>query len=293
MDAAAGARAHLHGWRRWAVALRVVHPFPTLANVVTVALFAALAARGAPPAAALLRLLATMLLIQSAIGAANDAFDVELDRTTKPWKPIVAGALSRRAAALLSAIAALAACGLAATFGFAGWALAMAGLACGLVYDAGLKRTPLSLLTYLLALPLLPLWIWVALDRFSAALLWEYPLALLVGASLYLGNSAPDVEDDLAAGVHGLAHRLGRRGALLAGWGALGLALVLALPLAALAGYDLAVVLSGVTAGALLLGAAALLALRQPSAAGLRASWAVLVAAVVLFAFGWLAGAPR
>jgi 4-hydroxybenzoate polyprenyltransferase len=293
MDAVAGARAAPCGWRRFAVALRVIHPFPTLANVVAVALFAALAARGTPPAGAVARLMVTMFLIQSAIGAANDAFDVGLDRAAKPWKPIVAGALSRRAAALLAVTAALSACLLAATFGPAGWALAMAGLACGLAYDAGLKRTPLSLLTYLLALPLLPLWIWVALGRFSPALLWEYPLALLVGASLYLGNTAPDVEDDLAAGVSGLAHRLGRRGALAAAWGALGLALVLAQPLALAAGYDLALVVSGVGASTVLFAGAIALALRQPSPVGLRRSWAVLVLATIVFAVGWLAAAPR
>lgn len=283
----------LRGWRRPAVALRVVHPFPTLANVVAVALFAAVAVRGLPPPGAALQLCATMLLIQCAIGAANDAFDAELDRASKPWKPVVAGALSRRAAAALAVVAAALACLLAASSGAAAWALAMAGLACGLAYDAGLKRTPLSLLTYLLALPLLPLWVWAALGRFSPALLWEYPLALCVGASLYLGNTAPDVEADLAAGVTGLAHRLGRRGALLGAWGALALALGAALPLAAVAGYQLAVVLPAAGGAALLLGGAAGAALYDPTPTGLRRSWAVLIAACLVFGLGWLAAAPR
>jgi len=45
----------------------------------------------------------------------------------------------------------------------------MAGMACGLAYDLGLKRTRFSVVPYLIALPLLPLWVWTALGRFHAS----------------------------------------------------------------------------------------------------------------------------
>jgi len=283
--------ARPRGRRRLLSAARVIHPFPVFANVVAVALFALVAARGAPDGGRLLRMLVVMFCLQSAIGAANDAADVELDRLAKPWKPIVAGALSRRAAWLVAAGAAAAGGALALTLGVGGWALAMAGLACGLAYDLGLKRTPWSIVTYIVALPLLPLWVWTALGRFSAALLWAYPLGALLGVSLYLGNTAPDIESDARAGVRGLAHRLGERGAVLGSRLALALAVAAGLVLAPLAGYRTGVVAAG--AGAALLALAAAIGVsRRGGEAGLGRAWGLLIAGSLAFGIGWLAAAP-
>ncbi len=273
------------------VAVRVIHPFPTLANVVATALFALVAARGLPDGGRLARLLLVMFCVQSAIGAANDAMDVELDRATKPYKPIVAGALSRRAAWLVAGAAAALACLVALTLGPGGWALAMAGLACGLAYDLGLKRTAWSVATYIVALPLLPLWVWTALGRFSPALLWAYPLGALLGVALYLGNTAPDVAADARAGVHGAAHRLGERGAVLGSRLALALAVVAGLALAPLAGYRTGLVAAG--AGAALLALAGAVSVsRRGDAPGLRRAWALLIAGSLAFGVAWLAAAP-
>jgi len=52
---------------------------------------------------------------------------------------------------LRAALFALAGCALAATFGPIAWALAVAGLACGLAYDVKLKRTRFGVVPYLLA----------------------------------------------------------------------------------------------------------------------------------------------
>ncbi|MHB8574537.1 MAG: UbiA family prenyltransferase [Dehalococcoidia bacterium] len=274
---------------RLLVAARVIHLFPTLANTLATALFAAIASRGAPPAGATVRLALVMFGTQCAIGAANDAVDVDLDRPSKPWKPIVRGAISRQTAWIIAALAALAACVLAATFGPAAWLLAMAGLACGLAYDLGLKRTAFSVLPYLIALPLIPLWIWTALDRFSPTLLWEYPLGTLIGLSLYLGNTAPDIESDAASGVRGLAHRLGLMRTLALAWVALAAALALGTAIAVGSGFDAAWLLAGVAGGSLGLLAAVGLSLWQQSEAGLRRAWGLLVAASLLFGLGWLA----
>ena len=71
---------------RWRAlyALRVIHPLPTVANALSVGMFALIARHGRPPIGSLLVLLATIFLIQGSIGAANDAFDVDLDRLSKP-----------------------------------------------------------------------------------------------------------------------------------------------------------------------------------------------------------------
>lgn len=282
----------VRGLPRLARAARVIHPFPTLANVLATGLFALIAAHGRPPAGRTALLLATMFCIQCAIGATNDARDVELDRASKPWKPIVAGALGRGSAWVIAGTAAIAACLLATRFGPAGWALALAGLACGLAYDLGLKRSRFSVVTYLIALPLLPLWVWVALDRFSAGLLWEYPLGALIGVSLYLGNTAPDIAADAAAGVAGAAHRLGLRRTLLGAWGALALAIGAGLGLAPVAGYELRLVAAGGGVGLLCLAAAVALSLRGGGREALLRAWALLIAGGLAFGLGWLAAAP-
>jgi 4-hydroxybenzoate polyprenyltransferase len=286
-----GCPPRLQGARRWLRAARVTHPFPTLANGLAVVLFAGVAARGQPPLGATAWLLLTMLLIQSAIGAANDAADADLDRAAKPQKPIASGALSRRQAWSVALITAVAAAAMAAKFGVAAWVLAMLGLACGLAYDLRLKRTVWSVACYLIALPLLPLWVWTALGRFHAGLLWEYPLGVLIGLALYLGNTAPDIDADRVAGVRGLAHLLGQERALRLAWSALGAALLLG-TLIGLAGGDQPVwLLLGGGAGALLLGAAiAVSRSRRPDA--LVRGWGLLIAASLVFALGWLAVAP-
>jgi len=280
-----------YGFDRAIGVARVIHPFPTLANVLATALFAVVAVRGAPDGGRLARLLVVMFCVQCAIGAANDAVDVELDRRSKPWKPIVAGALNRTAAWIIAAGAVASGCLLALTLGAGGWALAMAGLACGLAYDLGLKRTPWSVVAYVAALPLLPLWVWTSLGRFSPPLLWEYPLGALLGVSLYLGNTAPDVASDTAAGVHGLAHRLGERGAVLGSRLALALALVAGLILAPLADYRTGIVAGGAAAALLALGGAIGVA-RRGDAAALRRAWGLLIAGSLAFGLAWLAAAP-
>lgn len=274
------------------VAARVIHPFPTLANVVATALFALVADRGWPEPGRLVRLLIVMFCVQSAIGAANDAVDVELDRAAKPYKPIVAGALSRRAAWLVAGIAAALACLVSLSLGAGGWALAMAGLACGLAYDLGLKRTRWSVLCYIVALPLLPLWVWTALGRFTPGLLWAYPLGAMLGVSLYLGNTAPDIAADDRAGVHGAAHRLGERGAVLGSRLALAAAVVAGLGLAPLAGYRSGLVAVGAALALIALAGAAVVS-RRGDSAGLLRAWGLLIAGSLVFGVAWLAAAPR
>jgi 4-hydroxybenzoate polyprenyltransferase len=273
-------------------ALRIVHPFPTLANVVATVGFGLIAGGHLHEPGALARLGLSMLAIQCAIGAANDAADVELDRRAKPWKPIVSGAISRRGAVAVATLAALAGSVLAASFGLGTWLLAMTGLACGLAYDLGLKRTRFSVAPYLLAFAVYPLWVWSAAGRFTPALLWTVPLALLVGVSLYLGNTAPDITSDSAGGVRGLAHLLGLRWTLLACRAAFLAALISSLAIALPAGYSLRSVVAGCAGAAALFGVSIAVARRGESGRALERAWGVLICAALLLAAGWLLGAP-
>lgn len=283
---------HHRRGRRALHALRLLHPFPTLLNAVAVVLLALVAADGRPALGATLRLAATMLAVQSAIGIVNDCVDRELDAATKPWKPIPAGVVGRRAAWGLGAAAIALALLLGATLGPAAWLLSTAGLGAGLAYDLRLKRTPLSGLTYAVALPLVPLWVWTALGRFTPALLWVWPVGALLGGALHLANALPDLEADAASGVHGLAQRLGRRRALTGAWGGYLLAVLLAAGLGLLLGHERWLLLLGAAAALALLGAAVTAFAHRPGPVGLRLGWSLLAPGAALLAVTWLAALP-
>jgi 4-hydroxybenzoate polyprenyltransferase len=148
-----------------------------------------------------------------------------------------------------------AACALASTLGVAGFALAVLGMSCGLAYDVRLKRTPLSALPFMIAIPVLPLWVWATLGEWQAVLWWLLPLGALIGLALHLANTLPDIDSDAAHGVAGLAHRLGARGSMVAGWASFGAALALSAVIVPVAGYDLRIYAPTAAFGVLCLGA--------------------------------------
>jgi 4-hydroxybenzoate polyprenyltransferase len=237
------------GWSRLLGALRIIHPFPTLLNVGATAALAFVAADGDPGGALLFRMLAAMLLIQCAIGVTNDIFDRELDAAAKPKKPLVSGAIALPTAKLLALVLVAGAVALSTTLGAAGFALAMLGMACGLSYDALLKRTMFSALPFMIAIPVLPFWIWATLGEWDDVLWWLAPLGALIGLSLHLANTLPDIEDDAAHGVRGLAHALGARNARIACWAAFAAALALATATAPYVSYDARVIVPALAFG--------------------------------------------
>jgi len=269
-------------------ALRIIHPFPTLLNVAATAGLAFVAASGSPDVSTLLRMMLVMFCAQSAIGVTNDLFDHDLDARAKPWKPLVAGVVSMQAATFLAlgliAVTAI----VAATLGVAGFALAMLGMACGLAYDAWFKRSMFSAVPFMIAIPTLPLWVWATLGQWQDALWWVIPLGALVGLSLHLANTLPDIDDDAAYGVRGLAHRLGAHGSATIGWSSFAAALLLSLALAAVLDYDLRVYAPAAIAGAaLLFGSIALYAVRRDAFA-LQTGFGAIGIASAIVAVGWL-----
>jgi len=289
--AGAPAVAHLASPRRGPAfrALRIIHPFPTLLNVAASAGLAFVAAAGTPDAAVLARMLVSMFLVQSAIGVTNDLFDRELDAKAKPWKPLPSGAMRPATAAWLSAACVGGAVFLGLTLGLASLALLMLGLACGLAYDARLKRSPLSAVPFMVAIPTLPIWVWVTLGEWELALWWLLPLGGLLGLSLHLANTLPDIDQDAAHGVRGLAHRLGEARSAALGWSAFALALALSLALAPALDYDLALYAPAAAFGCLCLASAAGLFLLRRDTFALQAGFSVIGIASAVMAVGWLA----
>lgn len=276
-------------WPAAARAARIIHPFPTLLNVAATAGLAFVAAAGSPDVSTLVRMMIVMFCAQSAIGITNDLFDRDLDARAKPWKPLVSGLLSPSTAMLLDAALIAVTMIIAATLGVASFALAMLGLACGLAYDAWFKRSPLSALPFMVAIPTLPLWVWATLDEWHGVLWWVIPLGALVGLSLHLANTLPDIDDDAAYGVRGLAHRLGARGSAAIGWSSFAAALLLSLLLAFVLDYDLRVYAPAAIAGAALLVGSIIFYAARRDAFALQSGFGAIGIASAIVAVGWLA----
>jgi len=179
-----------------------------------------------PPIGKVAALAVGMLCFQFAIGLANDVVDAPDDAVSKPWKAIPRGVLPRKQA--VAAAAGFAGAGMLVTSGlpFGAWLVGLGGLACGLLYDVQFKRTALSWLPLAVALPLVPVWVYVALGAWDQVLWWAFPLGTLLGLSLHLANQLPDLA--LEPGVRGTAHRIGARRAMAASLGLYGAAAVMA-----------------------------------------------------------------
>jgi 4-hydroxybenzoate polyprenyltransferase len=270
---------------------RLLHPFPSILVTIASGIFAEMAAAGHAPADRSLRLVVSVICSQFAIGSANDVIDRHLDLVTKPWKPVARGAISASAATVLAVVLSLACLGLSMSISLATGLAATVGLSCGLSYDIWLKRSRWSWLPYGFAIPTLPVWSWAAMGRLSAQLLPVYPLGLLLGLSLHLANTLPDLEGDKTFGIEGLAHGLGRAKSLALCWGAMALAQALTLVLAPVLHYHGGVYPVGLAISVALLLVSVLLYRLRPTAATLQVNFGVLALASLALAAGWLGGA--
>ncbi|MGN6757435.1 MAG: UbiA family prenyltransferase [Thermomicrobiales bacterium] len=277
---------------RLAGGLRLMHPFPSLMNTMATLLFATLARDALPGARTAALLAGAMLASQAAIGIANDWGDRDLDRATKPGKPLAAGLVAPWCVLVMLGAALAIAMLCAAQFGLASFLLVAAGAELGLAYDFWLKRTSYSWLPYLLAIPLEPIWVWTALGRFTPRLLWLYPLGATLLLALHLANALADFSGDTAAGAGGLVQRLGRRRATRLLW----VAALLPALLASLLGLALPLRwsrwLPAVALSLLPLLAAVWLVRRRPGQnAVYRTVFGLLIINTIVLATGWLGAA--
>ncbi|MDQ2683420.1 MAG: UbiA family prenyltransferase, partial [Chloroflexota bacterium] len=208
------------------------HAVPILVVLGATAAFALVAGDGWPGVGTTFRLLGAMLGGQLAIGALNELVDAGLDAVAKPDKPIPAGLVSRRGAWTVTAAGLLLMTALGATFGVVPFLLLVVGTGAGIAYSLWFKRTIWSWVPYLVALPLLPIWVWSALDEVPAGAFAIYPIGAAAVVAIQIAQSLPDVAVDRASGVRTLAVALGERTARIACWAALALAAGLAAGLA-------------------------------------------------------------
>ena len=180
--------------------------------------FSALARESLAVDGVTVRLLLAMLGGQLAIGAVNELVDADLDARFKPAKPIPSGRISRFGARNLTVLSLLVMIGFSASLGVWSLVLCSLGTGAGLAYDLWLKRTLISWLPYLIALPLIPIWVWTALGDFRPRLLILYPLGALAVIGVHVSQALPDAVEDRAAGIRSVTSMLGESRSLLVCW---------------------------------------------------------------------------
>ena len=158
---------------------------------------------------------AAVLAGQLSIGWQNDALDAVRDRAAgRRDKPAARGEVTPASLAAAAVVAGAASVPLSLRLGRpAGWAH-LAAVTAGTAYNLGLRATALSPMPYLVAFGLLPAVVDLASPdgrRPPAAVL---ATASLLGGAAHVANVLPDLDDDVAHGIVGLPHRLGRRGAI-------------------------------------------------------------------------------
>lgn len=188
---------------RVAAGVRLVHPLPSLL-VAAVTLVLGLTIPADPDPATVGALAAAMLAFQFAIGASNDVLDYPADLSTERDKPLVRGAVSLPAARGIAAAAIAAGLLITITLPLDAWLIGLAGLACGLVYNARLKHTALSWVPLAVALPLIPAWVARAHGDWDPLLAWAFIVGPMLGFAIHLANQVAGIDSgDPAAGLAG------------------------------------------------------------------------------------------
>lgn len=283
-----GVDSRVQWWQIFLGYLTLPHLPAILLVEAATAGFAVIAWGGLPPLDLLARLLLAMLGGQVAIGAVNEIIDLPDDRTGNPGKPLPSGTVSLHGARVMAGAGLVLMTLVGATLGLQSLALLALGTGLGLAYDLWFKRSRWSWAPYLLALPLLPIWVFVSLDRFDARLLLIYPLGALSAVGVHFAQALPDIESDRAAGLATPTTLLGEAPAFGLAWAA-----VLSAPLL---GWSVAVgpgggdgagvmaIAAGCTAGLLLLNLAMFLVNRR---AGIVACFPLTALALLASGLGW------
>ncbi|MBD8077793.1 UbiA family prenyltransferase [Cellulosimicrobium arenosum] len=185
------------------------HAAPTAFVTVFAGALSAAIGAGAPTTALVV---AAVLAGQLSVGWSNDwldsARDLAVGRSDKPVVQGVVRAGTLRAAALtalgLCVVASLAT-------GVVPGLVHLVAVAGAWAYNAGIKATVWSWVPYAVSFALLAVFVVLAApgDRVPAG--WVALAAGLLGCGAHVANTLPDLDDDVATGVRGLPHRLGRR----------------------------------------------------------------------------------
>jgi geranylgeranylglycerol-phosphate geranylgeranyltransferase len=191
--------------------LFVGHPFATSMNAGLGTVSFLIAERRAGVNFDDVTLFASIWFVFYSIGSMNDYCDKTLDELAlRQEKPLVAGDLSPIMAQYLWVVTALAGFVAAYHFNLSTVCIAVLVWWLGVAYNVWAKRSMLSWLPFVLALPSLPVWGFVAAGRVTPELFLSYPLGALLAIGLHIANTLPDLDRDTKGGVMGFTHKLGR-----------------------------------------------------------------------------------
>jgi 4-hydroxybenzoate polyprenyltransferase len=210
----------------------LIHPLPVLFHTLAIILFVLLASWPHFLGGTILLVIAAHTAMQCSIAILNDYCDRDLDRLSKRHKPIAQGLIRPQEALVLGLLAIVLMVLLLLPLNPLALVLSLIYLLLGLGYNLGLKSTPLSGVVFALAIPLIPVYAFVGVGHFTPFLFWFVPIGALLGVSLNLANSLPDIETDAAHKAHTLAVVLGVRGTLIICPSLIGFALILTCTLA-------------------------------------------------------------
>ncbi|MFE7461327.1 UbiA family prenyltransferase [Streptomyces sp. NPDC057554] len=186
------------------------HPGPVAA---VTALACALGVGAGLPPARLALVGSAVLAGQLSVGWCNDAFDAGRDaRAGRRGKPAAEGAVPVRAVWGAAAVALALCVPLSLACGPLAGTVHLAAVAAAWLYNLRLKATALSWLPYAVGFAALPSLVTLSLPEASWPRWWTVAAGALLGVAAHLGDTLPDIEEDRAAGIRGLPHRLGTTG---------------------------------------------------------------------------------
>ncbi|HZD58816.1 MAG TPA: UbiA family prenyltransferase [Anaerolineales bacterium] len=191
--------------------IALTHPTAVIIFSLITWILAGLTLSSFPRLAFSIPLVLAMAAAQASVGVFNEVFDWRLDKVTKPWRAIPAGANRPWQAAAIASILLCLGLLLAASISLLTGLLLLLGAGMGVLYSAKLKRNVFSWLPYVVNYPSFPVWVLVALDRFDPRVLIIYPLASLFAVAVHLCNQLRDFDADQALGLKGLVQHLGKR----------------------------------------------------------------------------------
>ena len=189
--------------------VRSSHPGPSLA-VTAVATILGVSAGLEPWRLVLLTLV--VATNQLSTGLSNDWIDAARDTASaRDDKPVALGLVTATTVRTVAIIAAISSVILSIPLGpFAMLANGIFLLA-GWLYNAGAKKTPVSVVPYVVGFGSLPALATLSLPEPALAGWWAILAGALLGVAAHFANVLPDLDDDRTAGIRGLPHVVGAR----------------------------------------------------------------------------------
>lgn len=266
----------------------MIHPLPVMMVVTLAAVLAMATTREATDFSRLVRAIATLFFSQVTVGVSNDYHDRALDAQGQTWKPLARGIVSPGEARAIIVIAFVLMLAFAISLGPLALLLALLGTFAGQLYNFWLRETSFSWLPYILGFIVLPIFVWVSIERFDVRQLVLVPIGLPLLIGVHLAQTLPDLETDFALGARGFAVTLGRaRGVIIVWLASIG-SQMLALVSALFLDSDLRIIGMAVTVSFALIAASIALYHREPTSATLRVIFRLVAPSAVILVAGWL-----